>query len=124
MKVIDVEHLREIAEVEFSEIVLEAFSSDINELRIILVDGSFIDVWFSLKLQERYSYHWERKGIDGTIYRHDNAPHKRWRSVDTFPRHYHDGHEEKVVGSSLPVNPNDGLRAFLTLVREKMKGKV
>jgi len=71
---VDVERLREIAEVEFADIVLEAFVPDINELRIILSDGSFVDVWFSLKLFDRYSYHWGRRAIDGKIYRHDNAP--------------------------------------------------
>lgn len=36
MKVVDVERLRRIAEVEFSDIVLDAYAPDINELRIIL----------------------------------------------------------------------------------------
>ena len=88
MSLVDVERLREIAEVEFADIVVEAFSPGINELRIILTDGSFVDVWFSLKLQGRYSFHWERQAIDGTIYRHDNAPHRRWEAVATFPRHF------------------------------------
>lgn len=77
MTQVDIGQLREIAEVEFADIVKEAIVPDINELRIILHDGSFVDVWFSLKLLGRYSYHWERRAIDGTIYRHDNAPHKR-----------------------------------------------
>jgi len=81
----DVERLREIAEVEFADIVVEAFSPGINELRIILTDGSFVDVWFSLKLQGRYSFHWERRAIDGTIYRHDNAPHRRWEGAAVKP---------------------------------------
>ena len=55
MSLIDVARLREIAEVEFAEIVAEAFSPDLNALRIILVDGSFVDLWFSLKLKGRYS---------------------------------------------------------------------
>jgi hypothetical protein len=93
---VDVERLREIAEVEFSDIVVEAIIPDINELRIILTDGSFVDVWFSLKLQGRYSFHWERRALDGKIYRHDNSPHKRWESAPTFPRHFHDGSETNV----------------------------
>jgi hypothetical protein len=44
-----------------------------------------VDVWFSLKLLGRYSYHWERRAIDGSIYRHDNTPHKRWQTIGTFP---------------------------------------
>jgi len=74
---IDTKRLREISEVEFSDIVTEALILDMNELRIILNDGSFVDIWYSLKLSDRYSYHWERQAIDDTIYRHDNAPHRR-----------------------------------------------
>ena len=97
MSLIDVERLRERAEVEFADIVVEAFSPGINELRIILSDGSFVDVWFSLKLQGRYSFHWERRAIDGTVYRHDNAPHRRWEAVATYPRHFHNGSETNVL---------------------------
>ena len=67
---IDIERLREIAKVEFPDIVIETIIPDINELRIIFNDGSLMDVWYSLKLVDRYSYHWERRAIDGTIYRH------------------------------------------------------
>ncbi len=120
MKLVDAERLREIAEVEFADIVAEAFVPDANELRIILTDGSFVDVWFSLKLTGRYSYHWERRAVDGTIYRHDNAPHKRWLSVATFPKHFHNAGESNVVNSNLSEVPEDALREFLTFVRERM----
>jgi hypothetical protein len=119
VSLVDVERLCEIAEVEFADIVVEAFSPDINELRVILTDGSFVDVWFSLKLQGRYSFHWERRAIDGKIYRHDNAPHKRWQSVSTFPRHFHDGSETDVTESYLSEDPAEALRAFLTFVRSR-----
>lgn len=121
MSLVNVERLQEIAEVEFSEIVVEAFSPGVNELRIILVDGSFIDLWFSLKLKERYSYHWERQAIDGTIYRHDNALHKQWRSTKTFPKHFPEGNGAEVVESHISDNPEEGLREFLTFVRKKLK---
>src|SRR5438046_2574062 len=84
-----------------------------QELRIILTDGSFVDVWFSLKLQGRYSFHWERQAIDGTIYRHDNAPHRRWEAVATFPRHFHNGSETNVSESYLSAVPEEALREFL-----------
>jgi hypothetical protein len=121
MTLIDIARLREIAEVEFSEIVVEAFSPDLNELRIILTDGSFVDLWFSLKLKDRYSYHWERKFIDGTVYRHDNAPHKRWRSVKTFPNHFHEGTEGYVTESYISDDPEEGLREFLAFVRDELR---
>lgn len=119
MTLVNISRLREIAEVEFSDVVVDTASSDLNELRIILIDGSFVDVWFSLKLEGRYSYHWERKAIDGTIYRHDNAPHKRWRKVKTFPKHFHEGSEERVTESYLSDTAEEGLREFLTFVRNK-----
>jgi len=120
MTVVDIGWLREIAELEFSTIVVEVFVPDVNELRIILTDGSFVDIWFSLKLADRYSYHWERRAIDGAIYRHDNAPHKRWRSVATFPRHFHDGSETNVVESHLSQVPQEALREFLAFVRDRI----
>ncbi len=56
MSLVDLERLCEIAEVEFSDLVIEVLILDANELRIILRDRSFVDVWFSLKLHGRYSY--------------------------------------------------------------------
>lgn len=120
MSLVDVERLREIAEVEFADIVAEASIPGINELRIILSDGSFVDVWFSLKLHGRYSFHWERRAIDGTIFRHDNAPHNRWKSIATFPRHFHDETESNVSESHLSAIPEEGLREFLKLVWGRM----
>jgi Family of unknown function (DUF6516) len=117
VSLVDVEWLREIAEVEFADIVVEAIIPDINELRIILTDGSFVDVWFSLKLQGRYSFHWERRAIDGKTYRHDNSPHKRWESVATFPKHFHDSSETNVSESHLSEVPEVALREFLAFVR-------
>lgn len=117
----DAQRLREIAESEFTDIVIEAFIPDMNELRVLLSDGSFIDVWFSLKLRGRYSWHWERRAIDGMIYRHDNAPHKRWRSITTFPRHFHNGTETDVMESHISEIPEDALREFLAFVRDKMR---
>lgn len=92
-----------------------------NELRIFLVDGSFVDVWYSLKLHERYSYHWERRALDGAIYRHDNAPHRKWQSISTFPKHFHDGSEGNVIESHISEKPEAALRDFLGFVRSKLE---
>ena len=121
MSLVDIEQLREIAEAEFADIVIEAFAPDINELRIMVSDSSFVDVWFSLKLPGRYSYHWERRAIDGRVYRHDNAPHKRWQSVATFPCHFHDGSETNVIESHVSEIPAEALRDFLTFVRDQVR---
>lgn len=115
--IVDIEKLRDIAEVEFADIVADSISTDINELRIIFTDGSFLDVWYSLKLEGRYSYHWERKFIDGTIYRHDNAPHLKWKNVSTFPKHFHNGSEDAVTDSYISDDPGIALREVLSFSR-------
>ena len=116
--IVDIEKLRDIAEVEFADIVADVISIDINELRIIFTDGSFLDVWHSLKLEGRYSYHWERRFIDGTIYRHDNAPHLKWNNVSTFPKHFHNGSEDVVTDSQIPDDPKTALREVLSFSRD------
>ena len=120
MSLVNTQRLHEIAELEFADIVVEALIPDVNELRVILTDGSFVDIWFSLKLAGRYSYHWERRAVDGAIYRHDNAPHKRWQSLATFPKHFHNASETNVVESYLSEVPEEALREFLTFVRDRM----
>jgi hypothetical protein len=40
--------------VEFVDIVVEAIIPDINELRVILTDGSFVDVWFSEAIRKQF----------------------------------------------------------------------
>jgi hypothetical protein len=121
--IVDTERLKDIAEVEFSDIVEEAVVTDINELRIILIDGSFIDVWFSLKLKGRYSYHWERRFVDGSIYRHDNAPHYRWKAISTFPKHFHNGSEDVVGESYTSDKPELALREFLSFAIKYIKNR-
>jgi hypothetical protein len=124
MKQVNISRLRDIAEIEFADIVVDTIVPGLNELRIIFTDGSFLDVWFSLKLEGRYSYHWERRAIDGTIYRHDNAPHKRWQVVNTFPHHFHDGSEDEVSASYLSDAPEDALREFLAFVQKRLNDKL
>ncbi len=121
MSLVDIERLCTIAEVEYADIVVEAVIPGLNTLRVILRDGSFVDVWYSLKLADRYGYHWERRAVDGTIYRHDNAPHQRWHSVPTAPKHFHDGCETHVTESHISVVPETALREFLDLVQAKLE---
>ena len=117
----DIYELRYIAEIEFSDIIGEVVIEDINEIRLFLYEDSFIDVWFSLKLENRYSYHWERVNVDGFIYRHDNAPHESWKNIKTFPKHFHNRNEPSVEESLISDNLKDGLREFLYFVRDKVK---
>ena len=82
------------------------------KLRLYLCDGSFIDVYNSGK--GKYSYHWDRRIIVKKIYRHDNAPHKRWKGISFFPKHFHNGSEDVVVPSYIADDPELALRQFLT----------
>jgi hypothetical protein len=120
MSLVNTASLRAIAVTEYADIVVGVFLSGPNELRIFLKDGSFVDVWSSLKLTGRYSYHWERQALDGAVYRHDNAPHSRWQLVRNFPAHFHDGSEDRVIESDLSPIPADALRQSLAFVRNRM----
>jgi hypothetical protein len=105
----------------FEEVVIgtEIFklpSGEPAKLRIELIDGSFADVWISVS--GRYSYHWNRIGVDGTIYRYDNAPHKVWASVATFPHHFHNRNEKTVIGSDMPSTPEKQMEHFMSFIRK------
>ena len=116
--------LRQIALRDFSDIVLQAHilllsTGDPHKLRIEIVDDSFLDVFISVS--GRYSYHWERRlAPAGDLYRHDNAPHLRWRHVATFPKHFHNGAEDYVVESDISNDPQEALHEFLEFVRHKL----
>jgi hypothetical protein len=107
----------------FKEIVSEArllrlASGEPWKLRLEIVDGSVLDVYVSVT--GKYSYHWERRLVDGSIYRHDNAPHKSWRQVRTFPKHFHAGSEEAVEESLISEEPLLTLEQVLEFVRVKL----
>ena len=116
--------LRQISLREFSDLVLGAQivllpTGDPHKLRIDVIDGSFLDIYLSAS--GRYSYHWERRLIAaGDLYRHDNAPHRRWRRVATFPKHFHEGSEDHVVESHISDRPREALREVLEYVRGKL----
>ena len=118
------EALRLIALHEFTDVVVNAQivtlpTGDPLKLRLDIADGSLLDVFISVS--GRYSYHWERRLVGrDELYRHDNAPHDRWRHVATFPKHFHDGSESNVVASSIADDPEQAVRNFLTFVRRKL----
>ena len=59
--------LQRIAEIQFSDIVLDSYLLE-HKLRITLTDSSFIDIHVSQKLSDKFSFHWETKDAEGTIY--------------------------------------------------------
>ena len=116
--------LRVIALTEFADVIVSARivalpTGDPLKLRLDVVDGSLLDVFVSES--GRYSYHRERRLTPaGDLYRHDNAPHERWRAVPTFPKHFHDGDESTVVGSHISDDPGEAIREVLAFVRHKL----
>jgi len=123
MTVIPWTTLKKIALSEYRDIVERTASilspaGRMRKLRIYILDGSFVDVWCSSKGD--YSFHWERRFINGSLYRHDNAPHARWRYVPTFPKHFHNGRQDNVESSFISDPPEEALRDFLDFVRGKL----
>ena len=112
--------LKRIVDIEYSDIVKD---SDIfhDKLRIFIRDDSIVDIWFSKKIPGRFSYHWERKHVDGKIYRHDNFPDPRWKRVSTFPKHFHNGSQNQVQESSINGDPVLGVREFMDFVRRTIR---
>ena len=118
MKLLD--QLARIAELEFATILTGTQAIE-PKRRFFLADGSFVDVWASVKLPGRFGSHWERRHVDGTVYRYDNFPDPAWHSVATFPHHFHDGSETNVVASPFPTDLLEGFRTFLAFVGSRLQ---
>ena len=114
------ESLARIAEIEFSEIVTD--SARLGEkLRLFLHDTSYIDIWLSRVIEDRFGFHWERRHLDGSLYRYDNFPDSAWRTVDTYPRHFHNGSQDIVEAAPFPPDLLEGFRDFMRFVVAKLK---
>jgi hypothetical protein len=116
----DLDDLKRIAEVEFADIVRSSIRID-YKMRIILIDGSFIDVFLSERLAGKFGFHWECMDVRGTIYRYDNVPDKKWQNLSTYPYHFHRGSQDAVEHSPFPLTVIEGFRAFLEFVRGELK---
>ena len=108
---------RRFSDILKSAELIQGAAGRIKKLRLYLIDNTFVDIWYSP--DGSYSYHWEQRGIRNAIYRHDNAPHKKWRNVSTFPKHCHDGNQQNVTESFLPDNSENAVEEFLRLVTDR-----
>jgi hypothetical protein len=99
--------------------ILYATSGTPLKLRVYIIDGSYMDIYLSES--GKYSYHWEQRHINGQLYRHDNAPHPKWRRVETYPKHYHEGSEDHVVESNIPDDPAEAADTVLGFIRMSLK---
>lgn len=91
-----------------------------KKLRLYVIDNSIVDVFLSPS--GRYSYHWERRHLDDTIYRHDNAPHQKWDNLETYPKHFHHGSEKKedIRNSYISDTPVKAIEEFLNFVEREI----
>ncbi len=117
------DNLARVALAEFDDVIVSSElillpSDEPHKLRLSVIDGSLVDIWLSVT--GRYSYHWERRVIKGDLFRHDNAPHVRWRHLTTFPKHFHDGANDTAVESHISDDPETAIREFLTFVRHTL----
>jgi len=119
--------LLHIAQQQFPEIVIGSkifFSAAgrARKLRIYLFDDSYVDIWISVD-GKRYSYQWIIPDRPEFIYRHDNAPHARWESVSSFPKHCHFRSHENVVESNMPDTPSEAIVCLLDRVTDLLRQK-
>ena len=112
--------LTELALNDFGDIV-DSVKNIEGKLRFLLSDGSYVDIWLSVKKKGTYAYHWERREIDGTIYRYNNLPDKNAKKLKTYPNHFHDKKEKNVVESYMSDNPVEAVKSLLNFVRKMIK---
>ncbi len=108
--------LSQIAIRDFSDIVKGTKIVE-GKLRVILIDHSYVDIWLSVKKKGIYAYHWERKDIDGTIYRYNNLPDKEARKIGTYPHHFHSKTEKNILESNLSNEPCEAIITILKFAR-------
>ncbi len=117
---VDLGKVKRIVDIEYNDVTRDS-SIYHGKLRVFTKDDSVVDIWFSEKIPGRFSYHWERRQINGTIYRHDNFPDPRWKDVSTFPKHFHCSTQNRVQGSEIGHDPVTGTREFMDFVRNMLK---
>jgi len=119
---VSLDDLARIAEIEFADIV-DSTEKLATKMRIMLIEGGFVDVWLSRKLKNRFGSHWEQEST-GLSYRYDNFPNTRWKHVSTYPYHFHDGSQDNVIDSScFEKGITEGFRGFMNRVRSKLTGE-
>ena len=111
---------RQIAVSDFGDIV-EGITVMEGKLRLLFKDETFMDIWLSVKKKGVYAYHWERREVDGTIYRYNNLPDREAKKLQTYPKHFHDKAQENVVESNLSDNPEEAIRIVLEFARRIIK---
>lgn len=105
------------AEEHFSEILDEPPIIFNDRVRLVFIDGSYMDIRYPV--DSKYSFHWQR---EDEMMRIDTAPHHR--KLLSFPRHMHIRKEEDVVEDSITDICNtieDNVMCVLKFVRNKLE---
>ena len=108
--------LQEFADIIVSTSIISSATGRARKLRLNLFDETYIDIWLSGGRE--YSFHWERTAVGGKLFRHDNAPHDKWKKIKTFPKHFHNGSNNRVIESYINSNPFKGVKEFLAFARK------
>jgi hypothetical protein len=114
------EELKYLIEDRFLDIVVKILQPSPEKLRLILKDGSFIDIRISQTFKNRFDFHLERRHIDNTIYRYDNFPDLKFKNLKTFPYHFHKKKENKVENSPFRKKLPYAFIDFMEFVRKEM----
>ncbi len=112
-------NIQQIAEIEYSDIV-ECAERISQKLRILLKEGSFVDIYLTEELKNKFGFHWERRQINGRLYRYDNYPDPEWKNVSSFPFHFHNGSQGRVEASPFSSEILRGFRDFMDFIRKRI----
>ena len=102
---------------EFADIVSGSTIIE-GKIRLFIVDGTYVDLWWSKVFDGRFSFHWQRE--EGKLYRLDNIPHKSWEKITSFPYHFHDGSSDNVVVNPFDSRPSEAIKDFMKFIRMKL----
>ena len=116
------EEVRSFAQDRFADIIEEIIEPSPEKVRFVLQDGSFVDIRISQRAKNRFDFHWERRHVDGTIYRYDNFPDMKFKRLKTFPHHLHRGKEEVVISAPFRRSLPYAFLDFMEFVRIKLQG--
>ena len=112
---------RGIIEDEFLDITQDILKISEEKLRIVLKDKSFIDIRMSQKINNRFDFHWERREINGNIFRYDNFPDVRFKNLKSFPEHFHYKKENKAIEAKFSKSSKQGFKDFMNFARDYLK---
>nr|MDO8044382.1 DUF6516 family protein [Candidatus Baldrarchaeota archaeon] len=111
--------IKELIKKEFGHVIISDPVIIRRKLRILLDDGSFIEIRYPTVRE--YSLHWQK---GSRIIRIDTAPHHR--NLKSFPRHIHFKSEDNVIEDNitdLKSSPIENTKKFLNFILE-MREKI